>query len=63
MMSSTLALALLAFWQEAAPVVARERQEQVMTGEGWLFMSAAWVFILVLVCYTFSKVLLAGRKK
>jgi len=43
-------------------VVAREQQEQVMTGGGWLFMSAAWVFILVLVYYTFSKVLLAGRK-
>ncbi|HEY9283046.1 MAG TPA: hypothetical protein VIP46_06295 [Pyrinomonadaceae bacterium] len=53
---------VLALVQEAAPVVARERQEQLMTGGGWLFMSAAWVFILVLVYYTFSKVLLGGRK-
>ena len=53
---------VLALMQEAAPVVAREQQEQVMTGGGWLFMSAAWVFILVLVYYTFSKVLLGGRK-
>lgn len=53
---------VLALIQEAAPVVAREQLEQVMTGGGWLFMSAAWVFILVLVYYTFSKVLLGGRK-
>ena len=53
---------VLAFIQEAAPVVAREQQEQLMTGGGWLFMSMAWVFILVLVYYTFSKVLLGGRK-
>ena len=54
---------VLAFIQEAAPVVAREQQEQVMTGGGWLFMSGAWVFILVLVYFTFSKVLMGGRKK
>lgn len=54
----------LALIQEtAAPTVAREQAGQVMTGGGWLFMSGAWVFILVLVYYTFSKVLLAGRKK
>lgn len=55
--------AVLAFIQEAAPAVAREQAGQVMTGGGWLFMSGAWVFILVLVYFTFSKVLLAGRKK
>ena len=55
---------VLAFWQDAAPTVAREQEAgQVMTGGGWLFMSAAWVFILILVYYTFSKVLLGGRKK
>ena len=54
---------VLAFMQEAAPVVAREQAGQVMTGGGWLFMSGAWVFILVLVYYTFSKVLLGGRKQ
>ncbi|HLL77177.1 MAG TPA: hypothetical protein VK421_18130 [Pyrinomonadaceae bacterium] len=54
----------LAFIQAAAPAAAREQQAgQVLTGGGWLFMSMAWVFILVLVYFTFSKVLLAGRKK
>lgn len=61
-MTNLIVGAVLAFVQEAAPVVARERAEQVMTGGGWLFMSAAWVFIFVLVYYTFSKVLLGGRK-
>jgi hypothetical protein len=28
-----------------------------MTTGGWVFMAAAWVFILTLVYYTFSKVL------
>jgi len=62
-MTNLTVLALMALMQEAAPVVARERGEQVMTGGGWLFMSAAWVFILTLVYFTFSRVLLAGRKK
>ena len=62
-MTHPLLVTALALFQEAAPVVARETQEQVMTGGGWLFMSAAWIFILVLVYYTFSKVLLGGRKK
>lgn len=54
----------LAFIQDAATTAAaREQAGQLITGGGWLFMSAAWVFILVLVYYTFSKVLLAGRKK
>ena len=61
-MTNQIIATFLALIQEAAPVVAREQQEQVMTGGGWLFMSAAWVFILVLVYYTFSKVLLGGRK-
>jgi choline-glycine betaine transporter len=53
----------LAFFQDAAaPTVAREAQEQVMTGGGWLFMSAAWVFILTLVLFTFSKVLRGGKR-
>ena len=53
----------LALMQNAAPTAAREQAGQLMTGGGWLFMSAAWVFILVLVYYTFSKVLAGGGKK
>jgi hypothetical protein len=28
-----------------------------MTGEGWVFMAAAWLFILSLTLYTFGKIL------
>jgi len=34
---------------------------QEMTTGGWVFMGAAWFFILTLVYYTFSKVL-RGKK-
>lgn len=34
----------------------------LMTGGGWVFMIAAFVFILTLVYYTFSKVLRGGGK-
>jgi hypothetical protein len=40
---------LLIFAEEAAHVE--------MKGEGWLFMAAAWFFILTLVAFTFGKVL------
>jgi hypothetical protein len=60
MTNLTIATFLALIQETAAPTVARE---QVLTGGGWLFMSMAWVFILTLVYYTFSKVLLAGRKK
>ena len=54
----------LAFMQDASTTTAaREQAGQLMTGGGWLFMSAAWVFILTLVYFTFSKVLMGGRKK
>lgn len=33
-----------------------------MTGGGWVFMISAWAFILVLVYYTFSKVLRGGKQ-
>jgi uncharacterized membrane protein len=63
-MTGMMISTLLAFVQAAAPAGgAREQAGQVMTGGGWLFMSGAWVFILVLVYFTFSKVLLAGRKQ
>jgi len=34
----------------------------LMTTGGWVFMIAAWSFILTLVYYTFSKVLRGGKK-
>lgn len=34
----------------------------LMTAGGWVFMIAAWMFILVLVYYTFSKVLRGSKK-
>jgi hypothetical protein len=45
-----------------APVAALAEQAAhvEMQPEGWLFMAAAWIFILSLTFYTFSKVL---RKK
>lgn len=33
-----------------------------MTAGGWVFMISAWTFILVLVYYTFSKVLRGDKK-
>lgn len=29
-----------------------------MTAGGWIFLAAAWTFILVLTFYTFSKILM-----
>lgn len=39
----------------------QEAVRQQMTTGGWVFMAAAWSFILVLTFYTFSKILL-GKK-
>lgn len=57
-MTTLILTTALAFFQQAAP----QTEPQVLTGGGWLFMSAAWVFILVLVFYTFGKILRGGRK-
>jgi hypothetical protein len=35
----------------------QEAVRQHMTTGGWTFMAGAWVFILVLTFYTFSKIL------
>jgi len=61
-MTNLILAAALALFQPAAPTVARETQERVMETGGWVFLIAAWTFILVLVYYTFSKVLRGGRK-
>ena len=60
-MTNVIFAAALAFAQQQGGQAAQQAEGQVMSGGGWLFMSAAWVFILVLVFYTFSKVL-RGKK-
>lgn len=55
-MMTTTATALALFLQQA------ERAEaQTMTTGGWVFMGSAWFCILVLITYTFSKVIRGGR--
>ena len=54
---TTAALALM-----QATKTAQQAEAQVMSGGGWLFMSAAWVCILALVLFTFGKILRGGRK-
>ena len=56
----TAALALLMQGDQAAQRAARTTE---MTTGGWVFLIAAWAFILVLVYYTFSKVLRGAGKK
>ena len=42
-----------------APValLLQETTRPHMTAGGWIFMAAAWLFILTLTFYTFSKIL------
>lgn len=54
---------LLAFLQAPGVTNAAGGEEPIrMTAGGWLFMGAAWIFILALTYYTFSKVLGGGKK-
>ena len=57
-MTTLISMTALALFQQAG----QRAEVQSLTGGGWLFMSAAWVFILILVFFTFSKVLRGGRK-
>ena len=41
----------------AAVVLLQGGQQPTMTAGGWVFMAAAWLVILVLVFYSFSKIL------
>ena len=46
-------------------IQAAERTPEVapqMTAGGWIFMAAAWIFIISLTYYTFAKVLRGSRK-
>jgi hypothetical protein len=47
-------------WQATGATTGRPADVE-MTGGGWVFMISAWVFILTLVYYTFSKVLRGGK--
>jgi hypothetical protein len=55
-MMALLAGFALALLQETTP-----QGHPEMTAGGWAFMIAAWIFILVLVFYTFSKILGGNR--
>jgi hypothetical protein len=49
-MASLISLPIVILLQNAA--------RSHMTTGGWIFMAGAWIFILVLTFYTFSKILL-----
>ncbi len=59
-MISLIATTLIFFLQAGTRAGAQEAQS--MTTGGWVFIIGAWVFILTLVYYTFSKVLRGGNK-
>jgi len=60
-MTTLLATAALAVMLQSDAAAKRAVATTEMTTGGWVFMIAAWTFILVLVYYTFSKVLRGGR--
>jgi hypothetical protein len=61
-MTTTLATTALAFLMQGDQAARRAAATTEMTTGGWVFMIAAWVFILTLVYYTFSKVLRGAGK-
>lgn len=52
---------IFALLQATGATAGRAADVQMTTG-GWVFMIGAWVFILTVVYYTFSKVLRGGKK-
>jgi len=50
------------FLQATGVTTGRAEEPVQMTTGGWVFMIGAWTFILVLVYYTFSKVLRGDKK-
>lgn len=58
-MTTTL-LTALAFMQAGSAAAERAAATTTMTPGGWVFMIGAWFCILLLVYYTFSKVLRSG---
>lgn len=60
-MTSIIAATLIFFLQNR-PGMAGAGEAQHLTTGGWVFLIGAWVFILTLVYYTFSKVLRGGGK-
>ena len=61
-MTTLLASAALAVFLQGDAAAKRAAATTEMTAGGWVFMLMAWAFILVLVYYTFSKVLRGGHK-
>ena len=61
-MTTLLASAALAFLLQGDAAAKRAAATTEMTTGGWVFIVAAWAFILTLVYYTFSKVLRGGHK-
>ncbi len=61
MMMTTIATTLALLLLQATRAEAQRAEAQTMTTGGWVFMIAAWFCILLLVYYTFSKVLRGGR--
>ncbi len=53
---------ILMFLQATGVTTGRAEEPVQMTTGGWVFMIGAWTFILVLVYYTFSKVLRGDKK-
>ena len=61
-MTTLLLTAALAFLMQGDQAAQRAVATTEMRTDGWVFLIAAWVFILVLVYYTFSKVLRGAGK-
>jgi len=51
---------IFVLWQATGGTTGRAA-DVLMTAGGWVFMIGAWVFILTMVYYTFSKVLRGGK--
>ena len=62
-MTTLLATAALAVMMQGDAAAKRAVATTEMTTGGWVFMISAWAFILLLVYYTFSKVLWGKGKK
>lgn len=56
----TIAFSFVMLLLQAARTTTAEPQR--MTTGGWIFMAGAWICILSLVYFTFSRVLRGGRK-
>ena len=60
-MMTTICGTAILFLVQAGHAAERAAVTTEMTTGGWVFMGAAWLGILTLVYYTFSKVLRGGK--